>query len=317
MVVLSITKIRETKNNILKTGIYIVLGLFAFALVGMAYNMWQPVNVTVASELLQPYVQFYPIFVLSIIFTAVTLVTYMDREKYGHIFAGMGFAVVLPDLITYISNSRYDLLLLDFAIWTIIMTVWVRMWKDIIYEPSTIKEKGITALKACIVTYPLYLITSIVSVLGESPNGFNMNAIVNVVSGLPDVLKYILSTLWLYVLIVTIIVTVMFILHDLALHTFNIRRVITSKNEIEYFKEVEEIPKPKVEAPKFDAYKSLIDEMQIFQKYMDQIDRIKAASTIARFKSEYQTIAARYNDGSKSEAEVLIRSLDQEFKAKY
>jgi len=69
--------------------------------------------------------------------------------------------------------------------------------------------------------------------------------------------------------------------------------------------------------PKVDAYKSLIEEMRVFSQYIDKVDRLRAASTIARFKQEYLTLAARHTDGSKIEAEQIIKGIDQEFKNRY
>lgn len=50
---------------------------------------------------------------------------------------------------------------------------------------------------------------------------------------------------------------------------------------------------------------------------MDEVDRLKAAQTIARFKNEYHTLSAKYNEGSKSESERTIKFIDQEFMKKY
>ena len=74
---------------------------------------------------------------------------------------------------------------------------------------------------------------------------------------------------------------------------------------------------PEAPKPKFDPFANLLKEMQVFGKYMDQVDRLKAAQTIARFKNEYQTLSAKYNEGSKAEAERTIKFIDQEFMKKY
>jgi len=127
---------------------------------------------------------------------------------------------------------------------------------------------------------------------------------------------FILMSLWFYLLLTVIIVSIMFVVHDLAMHIFSVRRSASESGiKYEVIHPVAEIIKQ--EEPKFDAYKGLIDEIEIFYKYMDQVDRLKAASTIARFKSEYNTLAARHDEGSKEEADRLIKLVDQEFKKRY
>ena len=69
--------------------------------------------------------------------------------------------------------------------------------------------------------------------------------------------------------------------------------------------------------PKVNHYAGLIEEMQVFSKYIGQVDRIKAASTIGRFKSEYQTLAVKHNEESKSDAEKMIKMIELEFMQKY
>ncbi|MCD1295664.1 hypothetical protein CUJ83_11715 [Methanocella sp. CWC-04] len=317
LVVLLTPKVREIENNMIKTISYIILGILSFSLVGVAFNLWQPSGSVDAVSLLQPYMQFYPIFILSIALSAVILVTYMEKERYGHIFAGAGFAVLLPDILTYIHYGRYDLVLLGFALWAIIPTLWVRMWKDNIYEPTTFKEKAIIALKAAILTYPVYITTGLVAIFGESQRSIDPAVMSSLTTNMQNIVWFVLITLWLYLLINTLIVSIMFVIHDLAIHTLNIRRVVTPKQDIQYIKEQQVIIKRQEKKERPDAYKGLIEEMSVFHKYLDQVDRLRAASTIARFKNEYQTIAARYNDGSKAEAERIIKSLDQEFKRRY
>lgn len=314
LVILVIPRVKIIENGKAKTILYIVLGIVAFTLVGTAYNLWQPSGHVDAGSIVQPYIQFYPIFILSLVIAAVVLATYMDREKYGYIFAGTGFAVILPDVLTYISNGRYDLILLICVLWAIIPAIWVRTWKESVYKETTLKEKVITSLKSAIITYPVYVMTALVAAFGESGRGIE-GSLSNVFTFAPDIIKFILVTLWLYLLITVIIVSLMFVIHGLAIQTFNIKRIITRKNEIRYI--VVKPAEPVKEKAMFDAYRSLIDEMQVFYKYMDNVDRIQAAPTIARFKNEYYTLAAKYNDGSREEAEKMIKTIEMEFKNRY
>lgn len=316
--VLFIPRVKETKNNTVKTLLYIFLGMVVFALAGLTYSFKPEYDVNgtiIVRNIIDPYIQFFPIFIYSISLIAATLVTYMDKDKYGYIIAGTGFAVLLPELLSYILNGRYDLILLGGALWALIPIIWVTMWKSKVFEPLKLKDKFFISLKAAILTYPIYLLTALVSVFGETSGlSFDVNVLKSPTL-FGDIGLFILGTLWLYLLITVIIVTMMFIIHDLALHTFNIKREITAKNEIRYYREEEKEEKPP--EPKPDAFKGLLNEMQIFHKYIDRVDRIRAASTIARFKNEYQTIAVRHSDGSKAETEQFIKFLEQEFKKKY
>jgi hypothetical protein len=109
----------------------------------------------------------------------------------------------------------------------------------------------------------------------------------------------------------------MFVVHDLALHTFNINRIVRNRKEIIYRSSHPVDAIVKEITPKVDAYKGLVEEMRVFSQYLDKVDRLRAASTIARFKQEYLTLAARHTEGSKNEAEQLIKVIDQAFKTKY
>jgi hypothetical protein len=132
-----------------------------------------------------------------------------------------------------------------------------------------------------------------------------------------NLLQFVVISLWFFVLLTVIVVSLMFVIHDLALHTFNLRRIVKNHKEIDYTssRPVESIV-DEIE-PRIDAYKGLVEEMQVFHQYMDKVDRLRAASTIARFKQEYLTLAARHTEGSKAEAERLIKVIDQEFKNRY
>jgi hypothetical protein len=132
-----------------------------------------------------------------------------------------------------------------------------------------------------------------------------------------NILSFVVISLWFYILLTVIIVSLMFVIHDLALHTLNINRIVRNRKEIIYRSShpVEAIVKDIT--PKVDAYKGLVEEMRVFSQYLEKVDRLRAASTIARFKQEYLTLAARHTEGSKAEAEQIIKLIDQEFKSKY
>lgn len=339
VIVASIPKFRELVSGKAKLFMYLVLGLILFTLVGMGYNVIQDMHVsdivkydqtyhisydplTVGKDaisVLYPYVQFYPLFVLSIALAGVTLITYMDGEFYGYIFAGSGFAALFPDILKYAQNGRYDLLLLGFALWAIIPVIWVFFFRDMSQETPTLRERAWGAIKAALFSYPIYAATAAVAIFGEAPRNLSQDALTMLTSSTTagNIGTFILLSLWFYLLLTVIIVSIMFVAHDLLMHVFNVRRTVTDKGvKYEVVHPVAEIIRQE-EPPKVDAYKGLIEEIEVFYKYMDRVDRLRAASTIARFKNEYNTIAARHDEGSKSEAERLIKMVDQEFKKRY
>ncbi len=335
VIVASIPKFREIVSNKAKLFLYLVLGLILFSLVGMGFNVVQDKYVSDiikdnandptfnpsmagkdALSILWPYVQFYPLFIFSIAMAGVTLITFMDGEFFGYIFAGTGFAVLIPDVMKYAGNGRYDLILLGLALWAIIPVIWVFFFRDISQDNPTLRERSWAAIKAALFSYPIYAITSIVAVFGESPRMIGSDLISSITSNSNQIFAFVLMSLWFYLLLTVIIVSIMFVIHDLLMHIFNVRRTVTNKGiKYEVVHPVAEIIAQ--EAPKIDAYKGLVEEIDVFYKYMDRVDRLRAASTIARFKNEYNTLAARYDEGSKAEAERLIKMVDQEFKNRY
>ncbi len=314
-IVLIIPKIREIENRTLKTVVYIVLGLVIFTMVGFAFNMWGSSSPD-PKDIVAPYREFYPMLILALAIAATVLVTYMEKDNYGYFFASTGFAVMLPNIYLYVfQNGRFDLALLGCAVWAIIPAGWAFVWRSVAATNTTTWEKVTTALKAAFLTYPVYLLTAAITVFGKSSRYIDSGIVEALASAVPDIIMFILWTVWLYFLFTVIIITLEFMAHDLALQLLNYRRVAGPKG-IKYVKIVPEgavaAPKPKV-----NHYAALIDEMQVFSKYVGEMDRIKAASTIGRFKSEYQTLAVKYNEDSKSEAEKMIKMIELEFMKKY
>lgn len=318
LIILIIAKVREIENGTMKTLIYIVLGLVMFTMVAVSYNLWenpQTGDVIYAKDIVMPYIQFYPTLILALALGATVFIAYMEGDTYPYVFAGMGFAVLLPDLLEYVlSNGRYDLALLGSALWMAMPVVWAFMWKDGSRVEMTTWEKIVTSLKAAVVTYPIYLLTSLVAVFGESPRGIDSGVIASISNSIQDVVMYVLVTIWLYFIVTIIIVTLLFVAHDLIIHLLGYKRVMGKKGFI-----YEKIPVPvkKTAIPKINHYATLISEMQGFVKQIGEVDRIRAASTIGRFKSEYQTLAARYDEESKSDAERMIKTIELEFMQKY
>src|SRR5208337_5354118 len=96
-IVMVIPKIKAIEKSTVKTIVYIGLGLLAFTLVGIAFNLWeapQVPGVLDASVIVGPYTQFYPMLILALALAATVLITYVERENYAFYFAGMGFAVL-------------------------------------------------------------------------------------------------------------------------------------------------------------------------------------------------------------------------------
>jgi hypothetical protein len=320
IIVLVIPKVREIKNNGVKTSLYILLGVVLFILVGMGYNVIQDMNAPGQDPniaILFPYTQFFPLLVLSIALAGIMLVMYMEGEKYGLIMAGTGFVVTAPDILKYTSSGRFDLFLLGCVVWALIPVIWVLLFRRIIYDDTTMRERIWAAVSASLISYLLYVCTAAVAVFGEGKKTIGSDVMSSIMANSSNLLQFVVISLWFFVLLTVIVVSLMFVIHDLALHTFNLRRIVKNHKEIDYTssRPVESIV-DEIE-PRIDAYKGLVEEMQVFHQYMDKVDRLRAASTIARFKQEYLTLAARHTEGSKAEAERLIKVIDQEFKNRY
>jgi hypothetical protein len=320
IIVLVVPKVREIKRNTVKTALYIFLGLFLFVLVGMGYNIIQdlgPAGQDPSIAILTPYTQFFPLLILSIALAGVMLVTHMEGERYGLIMAGTAFAVMLPDMLKFTSSGRFDLFLLGCVIWALIPTIWVVLFRRLLYDDTTMRERIWAAVSASLISYLIYVCTAVIAVFGEIQKAPGVDVLGSITANSGDILRFVVVSLWFYILLAVITVSLMFVVHDLALHTFNIQRVVRNRKEIIY-----KLVTP-VDAivnditPKVDAYKGLVEEMRVFNQYIDKVDRLRAASTIARFKQEYLTLAARHTEGSKTEAEHLIKVIDREFKNRY
>ncbi|MDI6896360.1 hypothetical protein [Methanocella conradii] len=319
-VILAITRVRALENSTVKTIAYIGLGLIMFTLVGFTFNMWENPpsdGLIIAKDIVMPYTQFYPNLILAMAIAATVLITYMERDNYAYFFAGMGFAVLVPDLYKYIFiNGRSDLALLGCALWAVVPMIWAFIWRESALIEMKAWEKFMRSLKATLISYPVYLFTAIIAIFGESNRGISLDALQGVASSVPEIIMFILVTIWLFYLLNIIIASVMFAVHDLFVHLLGYRRVVRA-GSVRYERAMQASAKTPQPKPKVNHYAGLIEEMQVFSKYMGQIDRIRAASTIGRFKSEYQTLAAKYNEDSKADAEKMIRMIEQEFMKKY
>jgi hypothetical protein len=313
--VVILPKVRGVESNIVKTISYTLMGLIVFTWVGVSFNLWEPEGVN-AATIVEPYFpQIFPAFILAIALTIAVLITYIEKTNYAYIFAGTGFAVLLPDVLTYFSYGRFDLILLGFVLWAIIPVVWVYLWKDHILEKTSFKDTVLISLKAALVTYPVYIMTALVAVFGKSGRGIDLGILTGLGQNYTLLVGFLIGVLWLYLLFTVIIVTFMFIAHDLLLHLLGMKRVVNKKG-IQYVKVEPEKP----EAPpaqKIDPYSGLLNEMVIFNKYMDRVDRLNAASTIARFKNEYQTLSVKYSEGSRVDVERMIKLIEEEFMKRY
>jgi hypothetical protein len=317
-IVIVIPFIKQIENARLKTIIYIVLGLVAFTLVGFAFNMSEPQNAVIAADILVPYTQFYPMLILALALSATVLITYLEKDSFAFFFAGMGFAVLLPYLYTYLFIAgRYDLALLNGALWVVIPAVWALLWREDTLMVTTAGEKVVTSLKAAFLTYPVYLLTAIISIFGDSKRGVDLTNMTNgITSSTSQIVMFILVTIWLFFLLSIIIVSLMFVIHDLVLHLFNYRRVCDARG-VRYEKIKPTVAHTVQPKPKVDHYAGLIHEMEDFERQLGDVDRIRAASVIGRFKSEYLTLAAKYNEDSKGSAERKIKTIEEEFMKKY
>lgn len=319
VILITIAKAREIENGTVKTIIYIVLGLIMFTMVGVSFNMWETPSsgeLLLVKDIVITYTQFYPALMMAMALAATVLVAYIEKDNYAYFFAGTGFAVLLPDLYLYmLGNGRYDLALIGCALWAVIPAIWAFFWREKALKDTGAWEKVLTSFKAAFFTYPIYMLTAIIAVFGESPRGIDQGAISGLAKAMPDVIMFILVTMWLFYLISIIIVSLMFVVHDLLLHLLNYRRVVDRKG-IRYEK-IPPAPSAAPARPKVNHYEGLINEMQVFSRYIGEVDRIRAASTIGRFKNEYQTLAVKYNEDSKADAEKIIKSIEQEFMQKY
>jgi hypothetical protein len=320
IIVLVVPKVREIKKRTVKTALYIFLGLILFILVGMGYNVIQDLS-SAGQEpglaILYPYTQFFPLLILSIAIAGIMLVTYMDGERYGFIMAGTAFGAMLPDLLKFTVSGRFDLFLLGCVIWAIIPVIWVALFRRLVFEDTTMRERIWASVSASLISYLIYVCTAVIALFGEVKTSPGTDVLSSITGNSGQILQFVVVSMWFYILLTVIIVSLMFVVHDLALHTFNIRRIIRNHKEIVYQSShpVESIVKEIT--PRVDAYKGLVEEMRVFNQYLDKVDRLRAASTIARFKQEYLTLAARHTEGSKGEPEQLIKVIDQEFKRKY
>ncbi|HMK45653.1 MAG TPA: hypothetical protein VK436_03410, partial [Methanocella sp.] len=168
-IVVMIPKFREIVSGKAKLFLYIILGLILFVLVGLGFNIIQDMYIASSTQydaisILYPYVQFYPLFILSIGLSGVVLVTFMEGDFYGYIFAGTGFAMLIPDILKYADNGRFDLLLLGFALWAMIPVIWVFFFRDLALEEPSLRERSWAAIKASLFSYPIYAATAGVAI---------------------------------------------------------------------------------------------------------------------------------------------------------
>lgn len=320
IIVLVLPKVREIKKHTVKTALYIFLGVILFILVGMGYNVIQDLSSTSLDPslaIVYPYTHFFSLLVLSIALAGVVLVTYMEGERYGFIMAGTAFAAMLPDLLKFTGSGRFDLFLLGCVIWAIIPVIWVALFRRLVYVDTTMRERIWASVSASLISYLVYVCTAAIAMFGERHTAPGSDVLAAVAGNSGKILEFVVVSMWFYILLTVIIVSLMFVIHDLALHTFNVRRTVRNRREIVYQSSHPVDSIVKEITPRVDAFKGLVEEMRVFNQYIDKVDRLRAASTIARFKQEYLTLAARHTEGSKSEAEQLIKAIDQEFKSRY
>ena len=81
------------------------------------------------------------------------------------------------------------------------------------------RERIWAAVSASLISYLIYVCTAVVAVFGEGKKTIGTDVMASITSNSSDILRFVVISLWFFILLTVIVVSLMFVIHDLALHT--------------------------------------------------------------------------------------------------
>ncbi|MDY6959371.1 MAG: hypothetical protein SVK08_09465 [Halobacteriota archaeon] len=323
-IVVTIPFIRRLPNEISMISAYMLLGLSAYTLVGLAYRnsyTTDPKDMFIAS---------FPMVIFAIVNTIAVLITTEDKDSHGYTFSAMAFSVIFSNGIFSMGMQYSTLLLMLAVLWSLIPLGLCRIFSKQIFSSTTVFKRLTKAITGVILTFPLYLIVVAVSVLviinqvTLSPSAImSMDVVPNVLSSVQSEVTRelaILGVLWYYSLPHLIFIPGAYMIYRLILYDAlgYEKHILRKTREIVYTAPEKEKTAKKAEDVD-DPYQELFKDIKSQIGPLRQMDdRISAHEIMQRIKNEYDTLHAKHGDTALgNKAKEAINSIEEDFNSRF
>ncbi|MDY6930770.1 MAG: hypothetical protein SVJ22_02490 [Halobacteriota archaeon] len=323
-IIVTIPFIRRLPNEISIISAYMLLGLSAYTLVGLAYRN------SYTTDPKEMFVASFPMVIFAIVNTIAVLITTEDKDSHGYIFSAMAFSVLFSNGIFSMGMQYSTLLLMLAVLWSLIPLGLCRIFSKQIFSSTTVFKRFRKAISGVFLTFPLYMVVVAVSVLviinqvTFSPTAImSMDVIPNVLSSVQNEVTRelaILGVLWYYSLPHLIFIPAAYMIYRLILYDAlgYEKHIIRKTREIVYTAPEKKKCEKKVEDAD-DPYQDLLKEVKSqIGRLRNMDDRISAYEVMQRFKNEYDTLHAKHGDTAVgNKAKDAINMIEEDFNSRY
>ncbi len=321
-IAITIPFVRQLPHNLLKTLSYLILGVSAYTLVGLAYR---GSYTTDHPEYM--FIEFFPVLIFAIANAIAILITTEDKDTRGYTFAGMGCTVLFSSGLFGMGKQYGTLLLVMFVLWSGIPLILCRIFSKQIFPTTTIFRRIGRSVFGLLATFPIYLIIVLLSVffiinqLSVSPETASLSIdFSGIMESLQGSNLVILGVLWYYFLPHLIFIPGAYMAYQLIFYdALGYEKHIERKTkEIIYTPPEKKSKKEKMEE-EVDPYQGLFDELKNQTTAFKNItNRVGAYQLMQRFKNEYDTLHAKHGDTATGDkVKDTLRSIEEKFRAQF
>lgn len=317
--------IRQSKENLVKIGAYLSLGISAYILVGLAYSQSY-----ISSPDKFMFADFYPVFIFTIANTIAILITTEDKDRHGYAFACGAFTVLFSSGLYTMGKQYGTLLLILVVLWTSIPLILCRIFSKQIFPTTTIGRRIGKALFGVIATYPLYFFMALLTVLivlNQIPVNSGPLLSIDLSEVLDEVTSDprmgLISVLYIFynfslphlIFIPSAYMAYKFIFHDALGYK---KRIVRETKEIVYEAPKKKTKKESKEETR-DPYQSLLNEIKSQMSAFKNItNRVGAYQLMQRYKNEYNTLHTKYGDTATGmKVRDTLQMIEEKFRAQY
>ena len=319
-IAITIPFVRKFPDSIFKISAYLLLGLSAYTLVGLAYR--ESVN-----DPRYMFVESFPVLIFAVTNAIAILITTEDKDTHGYTFAAMGFSTIFSSGLFTMGKEYGTLLLVMFVLWLLIPLILCRLFSKQLHPSTTIFRRIGRAALGIILTFPIYLVIVLLSVLvvnqlSISPETASLSIdFSGIFELLGDNELQILGLLWYYFLPHIIFIPGAYMAYQLVFFdALGYKKFVDKKTrEISYIPPERLLKKGKKDEVENDPYQGLFEDIKgQMSNFKNMTNRVGAYELMQRFKNEYDTLHAKHGDTSTGEkVKDTLRSIEEKFRAQY
>lgn len=326
---ITVVFVRTLPKNVLKIVIYLLLGFSVYWGVGSLFMIAGDPRILAVPD---NAVSYSAVALLALANSIPLIIALNDHPKKGMIFAGMGFVIILYDVIFAAAVQgragvvRPDVAVVIGILWSLIAILLTRSFGKIRSHQYGTPDKIKTAVTASFLTMPLYILLMFVylaaAAIVGTPNiakAENIPEAIFAISRMPmaDLAGFLGGIAWRYILFSIVVTSVVMLSYDLTLHALGVERQLLKSGEVRFIKRVAAKPVAAKKAKEEDPFEHVMVNLKKLAKEIDTKDRLDVAQLINRYKSEFEILAQKNSGGSKADAEKLLKEIEKAFETKY